>query len=204
MLFVIFTVLVITFDVRPIGPEQSKVGFSAINQFLFQLFGVHLFWYNMTDWIGVVAIAFAFGFAIVGLCQLIKRKSIRKVDRELLVLGGFYLLVIACYIFFECVIINYRPVLLGTSLEASYPSSHTMIVTCIMATVPIQFRKLWPEKKKLCLGMDVAACLLIVITVIGRLVSGVHWFTDIVGGLLLSSALVALYCAATALLRKGS
>lgn len=192
-LFVIFTGLVIAFDVKMIGLEQSMVGFATINHFVFQLLGVHLFWYEITDWLGLIAIAVAFSLAITGMCQLIRRKSIRKVDRQLLVLGGFYMAVIACYIFFEGVIINYRPVLLGENLEASYPSSHTMIVTCIMATAPSQFRLLWASKKKLCRGMDIVARLLIVITVLGRLISGVHWFTDIVGGLLLSAALVVLY-----------
>ena len=191
--FVLFTVLVRVVDVRPIGPEGSEVGFSALNLFVFRLFGVHTVWYHVTDWLGVAAILTAFAFALTGLCRLVKRKSLRKVDRPILALGGCYLLVIACYAFFERVVINCRPVILGQGPEASYPSSHTMIVVCIMATAAIAFRELHPEKKRLCRGVEVLSALLMAVTVAGRLISGVHWFTDIVGGLLLSSALVELY-----------
>lgn len=194
-IFTIFTVLVACFDVKPIGPEKSSVGFAAINQFVVQKMGVHLIWYDVTDWLGVIAILFALGFAAIGFYQLITRKSVRKVDRQILVLGMFYVLVIAFYLLFEQAAINYRPVMLNGGLEASYPSSHTMIVVCIMATAAMQFRMLFPKKEKLCLGVNAVAVVLSAVTVIGRFVSGVHWFTDIVGGLLLSAALIALYCA---------
>lgn len=191
--FVLFTVLVGLVDVRPIGPEDSSVGFAALNLFVFRLVGVHLVWYHVTDWLGVAAILVALAFAVTGLYRLVKRKSLRKVDRPILALGGCYLLVIACYAFFEQVVINCRPVILGQGVEASYPSSHTMIVVCIMATAAIAVRELYPNKGKLCRGVEVLSALIMAVTVAGRLISGVHWFTDIVGGLLLSAALVELY-----------
>lgn len=200
--FALFTLLLTCVDVQPIGPQESAVGFATVNGWVLQPLGVHLLWYHITDWLGVVAIAFAFGFAVVGLCQLVMRKSLRKVDGHILVLGGFYLLVITCYLFFEQVVINHRPVLMGGSLEASFPSSHTMIVVSIMATAAMEFRALCPRKRGWCLTVDIIAAAVIAITVIGRLISGVHWFTDIAGGLLLSAALVALYCAGVAWIEK--
>ena len=193
LLFVLFTVLVSTVDVKPIGPEGSTVGLASVNQFVFSQLGFHPVWYTITDWLGVIPILFAAGFAAAGFCQLLTRKSIRKVDSSLLILGGFYLLVFAFYLFFERVVINYRPVMLGNTLEVSYPSSHTMLALCIMATAAMQLRTLCPDKRKLCLGMDLFSAFHIIITVVGRLISGVHWFTDIIGGLLLSAALVSLY-----------
>lgn len=194
--FVLFTLLLTCVDEQPIGPQGATVGFATVNGWAFQLLGVHLLWYHLTDWLGVAAIAIAFGFAVVGLYQWVKRKSIRKVDRHILVLGGFYLLVIACYLFFEKVVINCRPILMDGNLEASYPSSHTMIVVSIIATAAMAFRALCPQKKGWCLAVDIFAAVVIAVTVIGRLIAGVHWLTDIVGGLLLSAALVVSYWAA--------
>ncbi len=193
--FVVFTVLLKTVDVQPIGPENTKVGFAVINQAVLQKIGVHTNWYTITDWLGILPILFALYFAAIGLYQIISQRSIRKVDSEILILGLFYVTLIAVYLFFEKFIINHRPVMISKVPEASYPSSHTMITLCIMATGAKQMRILYPLRKKLCFCTDTAAVLISTITILGRLYSGVHWFTDIVGGLLISSALIAFYCA---------
>lgn len=193
LLFAGFTLAAKAVDVRAIGPENSSVGFAAINQFVFNLFGVNLIWYEITDWLGLAALLFAFGFALLGLFQLIKRKSLLKVDFSILALGVFYILVIALYVLFEIVIINYRPIILYAGLEASYPSSHTMIVICIMATAMLQFHRLFALHKTWLVILDSISILLMAVTIGGRLISGVHWFTDIIAGMILSSALVMLY-----------
>lgn len=192
-LFAIFTLATKTIDVRAIGPQNSSIGFATINQFVFNLLGVNLIWYNITDWLGVVALLFAFAFAILGFYQLIKRKSLLKVDYNILLLGVFYAVVVAVYVFFECVIINYRPIIMDTSLEASYPSSHTMLIICIMATAMMMFNNLFKDKKNILITANVISALIMVTTVIGRLLSGVHWFTDILAGILISTALVMMY-----------
>lgn len=203
LIFVIFTVLVAVYDVRPIGPERSAVGFATVNQFVFQQIGVNMMWYCLTEVLGIVALLFAFGFAVVGFCQLVNRKSLLRMDRYLLVLGCFYLLVIFFYFFFEQFPVNVRPVMMAGALESSYPSSHTLFVVCIMATAPLVFRRICSQRRILYRGVDMLSVFLIVLTVVGRLLSGVHWFTDIVGGLLLSSALVLLcYGAVTVLEQK--
>ena len=132
--FVLWTGAICFVDVRMIGPQGSSVGFAGINGFVHTLTGVHVGLYNITDWLGLVPIFVCLGFAILGLAQWIKRKSIRKVDRSILILGGFYIVTLAAYLFFESYVINYRPVLIGGYLEASYPSSTTLLVLCVMPT----------------------------------------------------------------------
>ena len=193
--FVLWTALVRFVDVRAIGAEGSFVGFAALNGFVHGLTGVNWILYTVTDWLGLVPVAVALGFAVLGLMQLIKRKSIVKVDHSILALGVFYIVVIAAYVFFETVIINYRPTLIDGHLEASYPSSTTMLVMCVMPTAAMQLN----VRIKSTLPRRCAIIAIIAFTafmVIGRLLSGVHWITDIIGGALLSAGLVMIYYSA--------
>lgn len=196
MLFIGWTALVSFVDVRAIGPEQSTVGLATLNQFVFEHLGVHLWWDGLTDGCSLVAILVACSFALLGLLQLLQRKSLRKVDPNVLLLCGLYVALVAVYLLFECVVINCRPILMDGQLEASYPSSHTMMVLCILASAMIAARSLLATRKALRVALNAFAVLVMAVTVAGRLVSGVHWLTDIVGGLLISAALVALYGAA--------
>ena len=190
--FVLWTMLVRFVDVRAIGPEGSSVGFAALNGFVHELTGVNWFLYTITDWLGIVPIAVALGFAILGLVQLIKRKSLWKVDHSILALGVFYIVVMAAYIFFEVVVINYRPTLIDGYLEASYPSSTTMLVMCVMPTAAMQLNVRIKNTVLRRCGV-IAIVVFTAFMVIGRLLSGVHWITDIIGGALLSAGLVTMY-----------
>ena len=190
--FAVWTLLVSIIDVKAIGPNGSAVGFAALNAFVHRITGVNMDLYSITDWLGLVPIFVCISFAIFGLIQWIKRKKIKKVDYSIFVLGGFYVIVIAAYLLFENLIINYRPVLINGFLEASYPSSTTMLVLCVMPTAIMQLKD--RIRNKLLFKIITAAiCAFIIFMVIGRLLSGVHWFSDIIGGILLSTGLVALY-----------
>jgi len=190
--FLLWTAAIQFVDVQAIGPQESSVGFAAINQLVHNLTGVHMSLYTITDWLGLVPLGFVMGFALLGLIQWIKRKHLLKVDYNILILGGFYIVVVAVYVLFEMFVVNYRPVLINGYLEASYPSSTTMLVMCILPTAIMQFNaRIKNDVLKRCLASAITA--FIVFMVIGRLISGVHWITDIIGGALLSAGLVLMY-----------
>ena len=194
--FALWTIALIFIDVQAIGPGSSSVGLATINAMFHDWTGVHMVIYTITDWLGLVPVAFGFGFASLGLIQWIQRKNLFHVDFSLLVLGGFYMIVLAAYLLFEAHVVNYRPVLINGYLEASYPSSTTMLVMCVMHTAMMQLNsRIQNAAFRQCVRILIA--LFIGFMVIGRLLSGVHWVTDIIGGILLSFGLVAMYAAMT-------
>ena len=190
--FVLWTILIQTVDVQPVGVNGTNVGFAAVNTWFHRLTGVHMSVYTVTDWLGLVPIAVCIGFGVLGLMQWIRRKSICKVDRDILLLGGYYILVILGYLIFEMIPINYRPILIGGAMEASYPSSTTLLVLSVMPTLLFQINR---RSKSQAIRRITAAFVVLfsLFMVIGRLVAGVHWLTDIVGSVLLSAGLYCLY-----------
>ena len=193
--FALWTVLVQTVDVHPAGETGTNIGFAALNGWFHRLTGVHMGLYTLTDWLGLVPVLVCLLFGGVGLVQLLQRKSLRKVDWDILLLGIYYLLAVVCYLVFEAVPINYRPVLIEGRMEASYPSSTTLLVLSVMPTLVFQARRRRKNSKiqRVIGAVTVAFSLFMVV---GRLVSGVHWITDIVGSVLLGTGLFALYRAA--------
>jgi len=190
-LFLILIVLVRTVDVAPIGPDGTTIGLSHINDSVHRFFGVNMIWYDITKYLGAFAIAVAFAVFVIGLYQLISRKSFKKVDSEIIALGVLYAVVIALYALFEVIIVNYRPVIMpgDAAPEASFPSTHTMIICTVMGSV-IMLTDRYIKNERLSLIIRLLCTAIIVITVMGRLMSGVHWFTDILGGVLISIALL--------------
>ena len=192
VLFIIWTVALKFVDVQAIGPQGSIVGFATINRFIHNLTGVHMSLYAITDWLGLVPFCFITGFGILGLCQWIKRKSFLEVDYSILALCVFYIIVMVLYIFFEIFVINYRPILINGILEASYPSSTTMLVLCVIpSAVLVLDKRIKNSGIRVC--ADIILYGFLVFMVIGRILSGVHWITDIVGGALFSTGIVLLY-----------
>ena len=190
--FIIFTILVKVIDVQALGAQGSLIGFASLNLSVNQLLGTNHFCYLITQLFGLLAIFLAAVFAVMGFVQLIKRKSLLKVDHEILMVGIVYAIVIILYVLFEKLAINYRPVVLEDGLEASYPSTHTMLILTILGTaLPLAGKYI--SNPKVALAVKLLCIAVMWLTVVCRLLSGVHWFTDIVGGVLISLCLISLF-----------
>lgn len=190
--FVLWTVLIRRVDVQPLGQNGTDIGFAALNTWFHRLCGVHMTIYTVTDWLGLVPIAVCLCFGGLGLSQLLKRRSLFLVDPDLILLGAYYILVIAGYLIFESIPINYRPIPINGVMEASYPSSTMLLVLSVMPTLNLQARRRIGNrtlKQAICAASSVFMLLMVV----GRAVAGVHWLTDILGAVLLSAGLFLLY-----------
>lgn len=198
--FVIWSVLIQTVDVRPVGVNSTDIGFAFVNTRFHSLTGVDFMLYNITDWLGLVPLAVCIAFGILGFIQLIKRKSLFKVDADIIILGVYYVTVILCYLVFEMIPINYRPVLINGFAEASYPSSTTLLVLSVMPTLVFQIKHRM-KNIKLQRIVTVITLFFCIFMVVGRLISGVHWLTDIIGSVLLSAGLFYAYKSACLLRR---
>jgi len=192
MVFAIWTVLIQIVDVQPIGVNGTDIGFAIVNCWFHRLTGVHMAVYVLTDWLGLVPVFVCILFGGIGLVQMIRRRSLCKVDYDIILLGGYYIIVIAGYLFFEMIPINYRPILIEGRMEASYPSSTTLLVLNVMPTLIFQANYRL-KNKRLKKSILLLTVVFIGFMVIGRLICGVHWLTDIVGSVLLSAGLFYTY-----------
>lgn len=192
ILFAVFVILISAVDVEPIGPEKSFVGLATINSFFRDNIVPSAVCYIITQIMGYVALAVALAFAVAGVVQLVKRKHLHLVDWEILALGIIYILTLAAYAGFEIFPLNYRPVLDKGELAASFPSSHTMLFITVMCTGLIAIEHKLCSKPLRAVAIT-ATALLSAAMVVLRTLSGVHWFSDIVGGIILSLTLVLCY-----------
>lgn len=199
--FALWTFMILNVDVQNVGQKGTAVGFAAFNTWFHNITGVHLWLYNVTDWLGLVPVFICMCFGVLGLVQLIKRRSLFKVDIDIILLGVYYILVIFGYLIFEMIPINYRPILINGVMEASYPSSTTLLVLSVMPTLILQIKRRC-ENKALRNTVYIFAVLFSAFMVLGRLVAGVHWATDIIGSVLLSFGLFELYHSAEILTDK--
>ena len=204
LLFLLLILLLITVDVDEYGiPSRISdgvvnvdIGLSSVNIGLLAKENDVLF--NVAEYLGYIALAVAFGFACLGAYQLVKRRSFAKVDSDIYVLAVFYIIVISLYFAFTQINVNCRPVFADKVLETtepSFPSSHTMLAICVFVSAIYQFKRRI-SNKTVRISVCTACGVLAVATTVCRYLSGAHWFTDIVGAVLISTSLLFAYSAA--------
>lgn len=193
----VFTILTCIIDRRAIGPNDTKVGFALINGSFSKAIETHPAWDTFTDILLVIAILAAVSFVVLGVMELIKSKNIFRVDPLILEMAVLYVVVIILYIIFNHVPINYRPVLAEgeTELETSYPSTHVLVICTILGSAMVAWSRirLFKERKQLLEIMKIASVVVICLGIAGRMISGVHWMTDIIAGCLMSATLISAY-----------
>ena len=192
LLFIFWTVALCLIDRQAIGPMESVVGLANLNAAAHTKIGVHMFLYELTDHLSVIPIAIMLAQAIIGAVQLIKYRSIRKVNREIICIGIVYAILFAVFIFFEILPVNYRPILIEGNLEASYPSSTTLLLMTVMGCCSVALRSK-SSKFDIRSLLSTVSFIFAVFMVVSRIISGVHWITDILGGLFFSIGLISLY-----------
>lgn len=192
VVFAVWTALIQMVDVQPVGQKGTDVGFASLNCWFHKLTGVHMAIYTVTDWLGLVPIFICVLFGGIGLVQLVKRRNVFKVDLDIILLGIYYIIVILGYFIFEMIPINYRPILIEGFMEASYPSSTTLLVLSVMPTLSFQVNRRM-NNTAVKNGINILVIMFSLFMVIGRTVAGVHWLTDIIGSVILSTGLFLIY-----------
>ncbi|MBE5848493.1 MAG: phosphatase PAP2 family protein [Lachnospiraceae bacterium] len=200
--FVLFTLAVYFVDVKPIGPHNSEVGLATLNRAVHDAIGMHGTAYTISKLIGYLCFAICGFFAAIGAMQFLTTKKLSAVDGDIRALGLIYVITAAIYVLFEILIINYRPVVRDEGLEASYPSSHTMIILVVLGTLAVFLQR----KVRVSMIRTVAVMITDVIAATGvmaRLLSGCHWLTDVLGSIILSISLIMLHCAFVCIFGKS-
>lgn len=137
-------------------------------------------WDKATDIILIASFAVLVVFVIMSLCQWIKRKSLKKVDKSLLWFPlPLALMAITYVIFDKFLICNTRP---DGSGEASFPSTHVMVVATIFFLVAIILPRYIKSKAAVIL-LDFFMLAFIVLVSVGRVLANKHWLSDVLGAL---------------------
>ena len=188
---IVFTVAVSFLDVKENPDGGHNIGLSSVNLAFHKTFPYNEVLHNISEYAGYIPVLFALFFALMGAGQALKHKSFKRVDNVLFFLAGYYVIVGFVYLIFEKFCINVRPIMLDGEWEASYPSSHTLFSITLSASA-ILVNDIFYAKAKWRRPMNVLAYIFMLSVPVLRLFSGVHWLSDIVGGVIISATLVSI------------
>ena len=184
-----FVFLLKVANVKLTGTYNTSIGLGSINLKLRDLIGTSKAFDIISTIILVIAFLIVAAEIALAIYELVKRKDIEKLDNEIWALSVTYAALAFIFAVFNyALIINVRPVVIDGKLESSYPSTHVLVSLTVFLT-GITMTSYLVKDKKLKLGIDIALIALSVLVVITRMLSGKHWFTDIIGGILASGFL---------------
>ena len=190
--FILFTVLITTVDVKVFKATDSKIGFYSLNTKVLNLISGSEKWDKITDLGIIFLMACCLIPPFVGFIQLIKRKSLKKVDFCLVAFTISVGILVLFFILFEVVHVNYRPILENGKKKGSYPSSHTLGATFAFLALNSLLLK-YVKNKYAYYTLSALLAVISVITIVGRLLCQMHFITDIIGAILLSCAVYFTY-----------
>ena len=147
-------------------------------------------WNLISDIILITSLVTFAVFAVLGFFQWIKRKSLKKVDKELLWAILPLSLMAATYVIFEkFIILNVRP---NGSGEPSFPSTHTMVAATIFFITAIILPK-YIKSRAARITLDLMMLIFIILVSIGRVLANMHWVSDVCAGLVFAAIFATIY-----------
>lgn len=203
VVFAVFTIIAKFVDTSLVLTTNTKIGLSSINKPIFDSIKISDAWGTVSTVLFLVAALVALALIVIGVKEFIKTKQLSKVNHKILFLIGLYMLTVFFYFLFEILIVNYRPLLDEGLAKASYPSSHTLLV-CVVCLSACFVVPDYIKNKPLKITIISLLILISLLTPVTRMLAGMHWFSDIIGSLLLSAALVMCYYSTTCLVKKSN
>ena len=196
---ILLVTLIIALLYIDVGYVNGNVGLFVINNF-FATYKINSSWDIFTTVILDITFVFIFTLVGIGIFQAIKRRSILKIDRNVVVTEILVVLMLLFSLFFSNVIfINNSPVLQNGVEVSSFPSNHIVIVTFVFLTLAtlvkdyfeiVKIGKINIICKFVSFGI---AIIMIALMVVGKTLSGRIWFTDAISGLLLGLFFYSLF-----------
>ncbi len=188
-LFIFLILLILLMSVDKASNIYKEIGLYNFNK-IFLVDYYNESWDGFSDVILYISILFILGLIIYGIYQLYKRKSLFKVDKDIILTGfGFVFIIIIWFIFDKFIDINYRPIAVNGSAQTSFPSTHVMLACfSLLATTRIILKRNTNELKYNIITYG-GVSILVILCSLGRILSKMHWTTDVLGAIFISLAI---------------
>ena len=152
-------------------------------------------WELITNIILILSLIALGAFAVLGLVQWIKRKSLKKVDKQLRWFPLPLALMAATYVVFDKFLpkfFDFMPTRPNGSGEPSFPSTHVMIVATIFFITTIILPK-YIKNKVVRIILELLMVIGLALTCTGRVMANMHTPIDVLGGIAFAFIFAEIY-----------